>query len=238
MTDDKKPEYKSHPAYGSVVFHRVTGGVGRLYGSHLRDHTTSVRLSISRAQVKHDLSQDWHFASPADEIVEVELSYAQFAQLLTNMNVGNGTPCTIRHLNGKRIEPLPDDEKIEHEKIVDEFKEKINRLVDALKAGQLRVRELLSKKSALTKVEKEEIDHVLSVVVMEVGANAPFVVDQFQESAQKIVTEAKAEIDATITTAALKLGVECLQDKLMETVTALVEVDTMQELTAIGDVPK
>jgi hypothetical protein len=51
MNKDEKVE--SHPSYGQATFHRVTGGIGKLYGSPLAEHHSVVRLTICRSETEH-----------------------------------------------------------------------------------------------------------------------------------------------------------------------------------------
>jgi len=57
-----------------------------------------------------------------------DLSAAQFAELLTTMNVGSGVPCT-RYIEGKRIQDPP-DMKLEVEKVQDSFKQDMKDLAE------------------------------------------------------------------------------------------------------------
>ena len=107
----KSPDgYESHPAWGMVEFSRVEhGGPCRLFGSSLTNHGTTIILRVWEASRKHDCGQDWYHGSIRKELIAVEMSAAQFAGLLTTMNVGNGVPCTIRHVQGVQRPEVPPD---------------------------------------------------------------------------------------------------------------------------------
>jgi hypothetical protein len=91
---------KKHPSFGMVSFSRCYGTNRRLFQSHVKNMTT-VRLRIKQASVKHSLHQDHTYGE--ESLIEVELSPAQFAELLTSMNVGDGVPCTINYVNEKKL---------------------------------------------------------------------------------------------------------------------------------------
>jgi len=117
-------EYESHPSWGMVQFSRVQhGGPCRLFGSSLEDHGTTILLHIFQGRREHDLSED-HLMG-GNELVAVELSAAQFAGLLTTMNIGHGVPCTIRRLPGQEMPDVPDDSR-ESERVRQSFGEHID----------------------------------------------------------------------------------------------------------------
>src|SRR5690348_14260776 len=96
-----------HPSYGVCLAHRVSGGRDVLFGSNIR-HSHTVRLTISRASKDWHLHEDW--IHQEKELIEVEFSPVQWAELITNMNVCPGAPCTIRFIKGEgEVEPPPDE---------------------------------------------------------------------------------------------------------------------------------
>jgi hypothetical protein len=200
----KKDECETHPSYGQAVFHRTYGNIGRLYGSPLERHHTAIRLTISRSEVRHDLAQDWRYAR--EQLIEVTFSAAQFADLLTTMNVGEGVPCTIEHVAGVDQGQVPEEMKVEHEKVVvDYFENGSRETVAKLRQGLVDLKALLNKKS-LTKADKERIEWLVGRALQDVESNQPFAVAQFGEAAQKIVGAAKAEVAATTQALVERLG--------------------------------
>jgi hypothetical protein len=110
MSDDRK-EYK-HPSYGMIAFNRSMGGrPTRLFGSPLEEHYGTVRVVIGTGTRIHESNMDRYHGSLRGEHIEVEMSAAQFAEVLTSMNQGSGIPCTIRYINGKPIEDPPPTQK-------------------------------------------------------------------------------------------------------------------------------
>lgn len=85
----------NHPAYGQIGVSRVTGKC-TLYGSDFTHHNT-MRIHIARSQLTRSLSNDWPYAY--EELIEIELSEAQWAAFVSTPNSGDGTQCTIRHIN-------------------------------------------------------------------------------------------------------------------------------------------
>jgi len=163
---------------------------------------------IRKATREHCLNEDRIFGS--GQLITVEMSSAQYAELLTTMNIGTGIPCTIKHIAGAgRVEDPPDDE-IEIDRVQDSFKSKLKGMVSWIKEQRAEMVEILEKKT-LSKANKAKIDWVLQKVQQEVECNMPFVVDQFNEASERMVTAAKAEVDAFVTHAVVKTGLTELQ---------------------------
>lgn len=202
ITDENEVE---HPSFGLVSFHHQAGRVKRLFGSHIAEHDHTVALRIKRGALKRSNTGDRY--SPGDDLIEVVLSAAQFAQLLTTMNVYSGTPCTITWFHGAVEEPpeLPS----EPANIRAEFRARMAGIAESLAQKTKTVLDLLP--ASLKKGTRREIEHAVQSMVTEVAANAPFFVEQFQEATDRAVTAAKAEIDAVVTTVVTMTGFEVLK---------------------------
>lgn len=83
----------------------MNGGAGRLFMSPLR-HENRISITIGEAEHVRSLSTDAHYAGR--QIIEVQMSEAQFAQFITNSMNHSGAPCTITRNNGQMVPPLAD----------------------------------------------------------------------------------------------------------------------------------
>ena len=212
-TPDRE-ETEEHESYAMVQFSRRHGDPGRLFGSSLKSHESHVTLKVARAKRIHSLGYDRFHAGTRGDIVELDLSAAQFAELLTTMNVGSGVPCTLRYIEGKRIQDPP-DMKLEVEKVQDSFKQDMKDLAEKCDKDVADVTALLEKKS-LNKADREEILKKFYMVMMQVKQNVPFMLEQFEEATGKVVTHAKAEVDAFMTHNVMSEGLRALADKIGE----------------------
>jgi len=207
-------EPKKHPSFGVIGISRIHGERGGFFGSHVKKHHDFISLRISNASYRHELGKDWIRADGMLPIIEVELTPAQFAAMLTTMNVGDGVPCTIKFRDGKPTEPVPDDYGAEHERVVEEFRQKIEAKRAEVQPRLARVRELLTKKGTLRVAEKEEILDLVEGLFRDFSrGNADFILEQFERSAEKVVTEAKALVDEFITSTAARLGMKALKER-------------------------
>jgi hypothetical protein len=201
---------REHPSYGLVHISRITGGTGakRLFGSPLAHHYGTIRLSIGSAKWVHGLHHDRYHGSLTGEHVEIEMSAAQFADMITSLNMGGGTPCTIRHLAGVQI-PNPPDYATEAEHIRDSFEGSIDKYKAKARTYRKKIEDLTNK---LSTKAKEEIRIALDVIEDQLGSNVPFIVKQFQEATSKITSAAKAEVDAFVSHVVRAAGLDAIAE--------------------------
>lgn len=213
-TTDKNPfsDPETHPSWGMVQFvRRECGGPNRLFASSLPKHGTTIALKIMHAVRHHETGRDWYVGDHAvPEIVEVELSAAQFAALLTTMNVGDGVPCTLRYVHGERMPDVPEDPGETgrvRQSVADDFKGIVTKLEDLLGKAT----DVLAQKT-IKAGDRKDLLETLRRIRQDIESNLPFMVKQFEEATEKITTAAKAEVDAFVTTAATRLGIERLRE--------------------------
>lgn len=203
-----RKKYESHPSYGMLQISKPQGGHRALFGSSVM-HSSTIRMSIHPGQIARDINTDWFYAESAP-FIEIELSPAQFAEAITGMNSGMGTPCTIRKIKGQ--DRIPDCEFTDKKmQFVQEFEQKARKIADQLNDISAGVEDMLNNKKSITKGDRKEILNMISKLRMEVGANMPFVMECFNEQVEKTITEAKSEVDAFITGKIHELGVQALQ---------------------------
>jgi hypothetical protein len=203
MKDESTKE--KHPSFGMIQFSRVSGA-GRLFGSPLVQHFGTIRVRIAEGHRVHDHGNDYYRAD--DQIVEIELSAAQFAEAITCMNVGDGVPCTLVHIRGiGRIDDVPDNEGTEMARTQNAFKKKLVGVVDAVKQRGKTIAELM-KKDRLSKDDRAKVNEIVDYVVREVAVNAPWWIEQFQEATDKVSSKAKAEIAAMFEHAIRQAGLQ------------------------------
>ena len=200
---------REHPSYGILHLSRMSGGTSaiRLFGSPLATHYGTIRLTISKGKWIHRLNHDRYFGMSKD-FIEVEMSAAQFADAITSLNMGSGTPCTIRYVQGERI-PAPPDHATEAEHIHDNFENTLGKFAAKANTYRKRIEELTSK---LSQKARDEIRIALDVIEDQLGSNVPFVVKQFQEATTRITTSAKAEVDAFVTGVVRAAGLQSIAE--------------------------
>jgi len=200
---------REHPSYGILHISRTMGSTSaiRLFGSPLATHYGTIRLSISKAKWIHGLHHDRYFGMNKEHI-EIEMSAAQFADAITSLNIGSGTPCTIRRVNHERV-PDPPDFATEAEFIRDNFENSLGKFAAKMSKYRTRIEELTSK---LSQKAKDEIRIALDVIEQQLNSNVPFVMKQFQEATTRVTTAAKAEVEAFVTSAVRAAGLQSIAE--------------------------
>lgn len=231
--DDDWEEKETHPSFGMIGFSRVSlsGTSKRLFGSHLEGHHSAITMRVYHGERRHTLSSDWFGTDGMLPIVEVVMSPAQFAEAITTMNVGDGVPCTIdRTERDGKIDPVPDTHETEQKKVHDGFRKDVEEMVAGLQSRRKEIATALKKSPK--KVQKLVLGHV-EKIFQEVEANMPFVLTQFEEAAEKVVAEAKAEVEAFTLNAVTKAGLASLRGT-EEVLPALPEKPTKPEKQVKG----
>lgn len=182
----------SHPSYGTLAFSRRTGGATPLFGSSI-EHRDTIAMTLYHADITRGLHNDSIYGNK--KIAEVEMSYSQFAEAITSMNMGSGVPVTIRWTEKDGRIPTCDFVS-KREQFADEFKEHVNKAMDDSQNLIKEVWDLFNQKKTLTKADEETILSKLSKLSMDIGCNMDFIADQFNEQMDKTVMEAKGEIEA------------------------------------------
>lgn len=201
---------REHESYGLLQISRITGGTGetRLFGSPLARHYGTIRIRIGAAKWLHGLHYDRYHGSARREHIEVEMSAAQFAEAITSLNMGSGTPCTVRYIDGKRTADPP-DYPTEAEHIRDNFVSSL----DAMKAKMGTYRSKIEKLTEkLSGKARDEIKIALDVITHQLTDNVPFVLKQFQEATTRVTTAAKNEIEAFVSHALQSAGIAAIAD--------------------------
>ena len=165
-----------------------------MYGSKLK-HNYYIVLTVSRSALTRDLSQEWYH--PTEEIIEVRMSENQFAQMITSLNRGTGSPCTIQRVQGKRIE----DPKhtIETETIRKEFKRATENVTTQLREALRKLDELTSPGVKVSKSTVASLKESIAAAVSGVDSSMPFIIGQFEEAIDDTVASAKNDIEAYAT---------------------------------------
>lgn len=103
---NKSPTDKpTHPSWGVIALSHISSTGTRLFLSPTEAHGL-IRLTISHASLwvtDSQGQQPW----PEAQIVEVQMSAVQFAELITQPNRGQGIACTLNRLGGESVEDCP-----------------------------------------------------------------------------------------------------------------------------------
>jgi hypothetical protein len=198
-----------HDSFGLMSFSRISSNMGSpLFGSSIK-HRNTIRMQVKRGSVSRHLASDWYHDDQGPDIVEVEMSYTQFAEAVSAMNCGVGVPVTLMRVNGKRMPPCEMISKIGE--FSDEFKNSLQEV--ASRADDTLI--LLQEKIDKGKAGKGELQDILNEVKMlkqHIASNIPFVEKQFQKQVDRSLMEAKGAIDAHITHVVHTTGLKAIKN--------------------------
>lgn len=208
MSDKTRTE-ESHESYGMLQIHRTSSSSETtLFGSSIPHHNI-IRLSIHPGVVKRDLNHDW-FSSNHQAIIEVELSQSQFAEAITSLNMGSGTPVTIRRLDGKRLTDPPFTSK--RMQFENEFQTRMQDLEQSLRHLTENAETIMREKKSISKADRQAILDGIASLRREIASNVPYMVSSYNEQLDKTTTEAKGEIEAFTINKIKQLGLTKLHE--------------------------
>lgn len=183
-----------HPAFGYIRITRPQGGDPNLFMSSVK-HDTKVSITIGRATMERAHHHDRHYAR--NELITIEMSTVQFADLMSGMNTHGGVPCTIRRLIGEGGVPGIDMEG-SVQRYSKEVKETFKDVGAQLSALAKNVRDALEE-AKVSKAKQGKIVEPVEKLARDIGANMPFMAEMFQETVEKVVQEAKAVVESYAT---------------------------------------
>lgn len=205
MQNETKEKDKS---WGMVGFYRSYGGGRELFGSDVTNHNT-IRLTVKHAIKHRELGRDWTMGD--DTICDVELSALQFAELLTNMNVGDGVPCTIRYTKEDGYVDYK-SEKSKIEIIKEERDAKVDAVSTYLQDAINQLNELIDSKKIPKTVGSELLHKLKSATSNLEGDSYKFYKKQAADEVAQMVVEAKSQISEHINYKIYSVGLEHLMN--------------------------
>lgn len=192
--EDNGTVRETHPAFGTASVTRSSGTPRALFQSDLQ-HSETIRLTINTAERGRDLNRDW--VHPTHQVVEVEMSLAQWGTLVSSTGLGSGVPVTLRWAPGGYRALLPYAPRIQ--KNLDEVNGSVRKLFARAKETFEVLSETIEEKKGVKAIRQALRDHRFSLE--NAPANAAFAVTSLAKAAEKITSQAVADIEAHVLTA-------------------------------------
>lgn len=178
-----------HESYGMISVSRMSGpGDTSLFGSSLENCPSMICVTICEGQRLHSLGHDRFYGKK--ELIRLWMTPMQYAEMISNPNVGFGVPCTIRHIHGKAME-LPPKTPTEADEVRTRFKLESDDLIRKAKDGATKVKARLAEAKISQKL-KDDIQNTFNDAVRFLWDVAPFLVTSFQDATQKTVNRSQA----------------------------------------------
>jgi hypothetical protein len=205
-----------HESFAMASFSRVMGDT-TLVGSEFTHHHF-MKMEIKHAEHHRDLSKDWWFAR--ESICEVWMSEAQFCEMISRPNIGGGVPVTLRRIEGK-VMPLPPTPDMRERYIADlendakncvaslrTAMDELKGAIDTGKIGKAILRGILSE---------------LNTAACAIDRGIPWVAEKFSEAMEGVIGQAKTEIEAHVSSTAMRIGMDQMRLKAIEDAPRLIE---------------
>lgn len=184
---DRDGYRETHPAYAMIGASRVSGHA-RMFGSEFA-HQNYICVTIREAETGRNLHHQWYYGKK--ELIEINMSEAQWATFVSSLNVGFGSPCTLRRVLGR--DPIPGikhtEEQTQKNRFSDEMVGVLQKLQDSIKSTVIKINA-----SKLSKRDKQSIVHDLEVASGNLMSNFNFMTESFSEFMERQQEEAKQEL--------------------------------------------
>jgi hypothetical protein len=192
VTNDRGDE--THPAFALISASRTSTSPGSvLFDSDIR-HQHSVVVRISTATRKRSLNQDR--THEEKQLIEIEMSEAQWGSFVSSMNVGSGVPCTLRAERGAKVPGLKYEPRMAES--LREVQEATGRVFGRID-------------SALSAYESHKTVanlRALRNAVERVGGDLDFAAKSLAEYAEGVVQRARADVEVFVANKARQLGLD------------------------------
>lgn len=210
---DKGKTYK-HDSFGSIYAAHQSGSGKRLFMSpHNRHHSVVVR--VGRSQLTRDLSHDF-FHGGIEDIVEVEMSAAQWAHFVSSPNQGTGTPCTLRYYRDGRLIQAPEPPEVGSTR--ETFSEELSARAKRILAGVQAALASLDRLLAGGPVKKGDLETVRSdlskSLANDVDGGMGYTMRQAEEWLDKMVNEARSEAEAALMIGMRRIALDAIAQQM------------------------
>jgi hypothetical protein len=192
-------EYGSevHPAFGNITMNRaqVSPPGASLFDSEIR-HSHIVTMRIQGASRKRDLNRDWIHPS-SSPIIEVHMSEAQWASMVSSFHDGSGTSCTITYTREDgQIPDIPFAPRMEQS------------MAEVRGAANAQYQEVLEALKVVEEKPTKANIRSLRIALENAPKNVAYTARTMTEHAENVVQKARADIEAMVTAHAEHLGLD------------------------------
>lgn len=206
----EKKIYK-HESFGNIQIHKIFGKSGYMFGSDVVNNDSYLEMEVSQAEMDDDPTTGLRSVFERDTILRVKFTDSQFATLMTTISNGQGTPCTITQIGEERISQVSVSEIPNRiDSIRSSYMKRISDVATSAKKYKEEINKIISKKTALNDSEKRRISILYDAIAQEFTSNIPFALDIITEASEKIVSNAKIEVESFINDSIRKTGLDHL----------------------------
>lgn len=195
---------ETHPSYGLIGVSRVSGQSALFDSDVKHQHFISVRIKNA-----HRVIDGTHeFVAGDAAIVEIHMTEAQFAQMITQPNHGDGVPCTIHYSAGDKGEswlhpswgtrPEPPAPERFEAKFHQEASARAKIITDNLAQLEKALDSILSGETKANKGTLNDLKAKVSSARMQIEQNIPYVLEVAAEQLEKKISSAVVEFESYV----------------------------------------
>ena len=202
---------ETHESYGLLSVTRGHGKEQTFFGASIL-HGTDIMLEVQEAVKMRDLHRDWYHGR--GKLIQIRMTTSQFADMITSIGMGGGTPVTLMYVRGdeksRREDPPPPsahtDFRREYQEDISSITEQLDDIIASTKGSVRKKAEALKR---------------------HIAANMPFLQRQLERKMETTVSEAKATVDDFILQRMHQIGLDAVQ---AQSLLALPEYESLAEL--------
>lgn len=165
-------------------------------------------MTVYESEAIRDLHHTLYHAGRA--ILEFDMSPQQFAEAITTLNMGRGTPVTLARINNKAVAECPHED--ERELFTKEFQNQVDEITESARKLIEEAQSILNQKT-IKVADRKRLLNLLGNIQRNLGSNMGFTNSMFQESMDKAVAAGKHEIEAFWRSVVEQMGVQSLGEK-------------------------
>ena len=199
--------FETDKSWGMVGLYRTYGNARELFGSDVTNQNT-IRLCLKEGQCQRHLGHTHYIGGKL--IAEIELSSNQFADLLTNMNVGDGIPCTIKWLREEGAIPYK-SQTPKLEILNKEIEDRVDSAVENLSKSIEQLTTLINSGKLSKKVGEDLLRTLTNSYSALAGSNKQFYINQAKKELEDIVTEAKSQVQQYVDNKVYSIGIKAIE---------------------------
>ncbi len=212
-----KPVEETHESYGYIEVNRVSGRV-RLVGAMTDVLPNFIELRIRGARrIIHQGTNSEHYFAEGPMLVIVQMSVYQWAELISGMNT-SGHVCTLRNIMGVDLDRVPEEVTTPMEQIVENLKQETS--TTEVEQEFFRDLDTLNAKidaAGLSNKKAEDLKKAVEALRSQVQtpkASVEWAAQCFAETSEKVLTQTRIEMAASLNSLVHQAGVKGLAEHL------------------------
>ena len=185
---------ESHESYGLIqISETYTSHPVTLFGSKIRHGSyISMRINYAKKIIDESMYSDEVCVNDG-RVLEFKMSHKQFEQFSSQMSKWSGVPITFTSFGKDQCEePPPIESSID--KINKKYQGYISEISDVIEKLELNTKEILNKKGALKKADKDSLKSIMNQASQTLSSNFKFIDEIVQEKLEATLEDFKSDV--------------------------------------------